>query len=71
METTDDKHGIAFNHEEERVWKPAQQCAMNVLENNRKLQGIGAHALGLNVHRLAETSARPGCFAFVPVLRFD
>jgi hypothetical protein len=57
METHEDKQGFTVNDEEQRIRKPAQRSAANVLEHNRKLPGIGAHAFGQDSNRFAETSA--------------
>jgi len=57
METRNDKQGFLFNDKKQRVRKPAQESPAHVLEHDRKLPGIGAHALGQSVNRFAETPA--------------
>ena len=57
METGDNGQGFAFHDEEQRVRKSAQKCPPHVLEHDRKLPGVGAHALDEGVNRFAEMSA--------------
>jgi hypothetical protein len=51
VETGNDKQCvIVFNYEKQRVRKPAQESAAHILERNRKLPGICAHAFNEGIN---------------------
>jgi len=51
------ERSVRFNHEHQGVRKVAKEGAMNVLVDNRKLTGIGAHALDESGNRQSKISA--------------
>jgi len=72
VETGDDgQRFVGFDDKHQRVGKVAQQSTANAFVDDRKLPGIGAHALDYGIDRRAEISAQAGSLVLVPVLRVD
>ena len=65
------QHSIRFDDEHQSIREAAQQGAADVPVNDRKLPGIGAHALDRGVNRRAETQAQAGALVLIPILRVD
>ena len=62
---------VGFDDEHQSIREAPEQGAADVLVDNRKLAGIGAHALNDSVNHRAETSAQAGSLVLVPVRRVD
>ena len=59
VETGDDgQRFVGFDDKHQRVGKVAQQSTANAFVDDRKLPGIGAHALDYGIDRRAEISAQ-------------
>ena len=71
MKTGNHNWGVILDDKKQRVREAAQEGAADILEHDGKLPGIIAHPFDQGVHRLAETPAEPGGFAFIPILSLD